>query len=247
MAAMNSTSTDPRIVAHVDVLGMSTLVEKNFPEAWGMLSDLVDVRDHAQSYEYEFVDVSERLRVRERIKIVTFSDTLLLFTAGSSALELESMIILVSDIFHKALLKCVPVRAGIAIGEFWFNLDRSMYVGPALIEAYRTGEASQWLGISFARSAESQALNLGMKSNGSDIVVRWPVPIKGGGWIGHVVNWPAIFSNDLKVTPPITVPQFYEAFEQSFGSFDALPEDIQLKYQNTVRFMNERLELHHAT
>ncbi|MGK0298391.1 MAG: hypothetical protein ACI9XC_002012 [Gammaproteobacteria bacterium] len=27
----------PRFVAHIDILGMSTLVEKNFSEAWGML------------------------------------------------------------------------------------------------------------------------------------------------------------------------------------------------------------------
>jgi len=241
-----NTSTDARIVAHIDILGMSTLVENNFPEAWGMLSDLVDVRDNAQAHEYEFADTSESLRVFERIKIVTVSDTLLLFTAGASDLELKSMIILVSAIFHKALFHCVPVRAGIAAGEFWFNFEKSMYAGPALIEAYRAGEAAQWLGITFAESAQERAFSLDMKSASSDVVVSWRVPVKNGERLGPVVNWPAIFAHDLKIEPPISVSKFYVAFEQAFGGFDALPKNVQSKYENTVRFLNSQLETHRA-
>ena len=238
--------TDMRIVAHIDILGMSQLVEKNFPGAWGVLSDLVNVREQAQAHEYEFVETSQRVRVFELIKIVTFSDTILIFTAGASDLELKSMIILASEIFHKALFSCVPVRVGIAVGEFWFNLDKSMYAGPALIEAYRAGEAAQWLGIVFAESAQELALALNMKSTGSDILVRWPIPEKNGERVGAVVNWPAIFAHDLKVEPPISVHQFYAAFERAFGPFDALPRGVQSKYENTVQFMNSQLELHLA-
>lgn len=244
-SAMTGTSTDTRIVAHIDILGMSTLVESNFPEAWGMLSDLVSVRDHAQAHEYEFVETREHLRVFERIKIVTFSDTLLLFTAGNSDLELKSMIILVTQIFHKALFRCVPVRAGLSAGEFWFNFEKSMYAGPALIEAYRAGEAAQWLGIAFAESIQEAAIGLGMKSADRDVVVRWPIPVKNGERSGTVVNWPAIFAHDLKAKPPISVSQFYAAFEPSFGSFDDLPRLVQLKYENTVQFMNDQLKVGH--
>lgn len=242
-----NTSMDKRIVAHIDILGMSMLVEKNFPEAWGMLSDLVEVRNNAQAHEYEFIETSERLKVFERIKIVMFSDTLFLFTAGASDLELKSIIILITEIFHKALFKCVPIRAGIAIGEFWFNLEKSMYAGPALIEAYRTGEAAQWLGIAIAESAQEMAISLDMKSTGSDVIIRWPIPIKSGEQDGCVVNWPAIFAHDFKVKPPISLNQFYEAFESAFGIFDALPRDVQLKYENTVRFINAQLASHYAT
>lgn len=241
------TDTDTRVVAHIDILGMSTLVERNFPEAWGVLSDLVAVRDRAQAHEYEFVETNERLRIFEKVKIVTFSDTLLLFTVCASDLELKSMIILVSEIFHKALFNCVPVRAGIAVGEFWFNLDKSMYAGPALIEAYRTGEGAQWLGIAFSEPAEERVVALDMKSAMSNVIVRWSIPLVDGARRGAVVNWPAVFAHDLKVDPPISVHQFYEAFEGTFGSFCALPESVQAKYKNTVQFMNAQLEAHHAT
>jgi len=67
-----------KIVAHIDILGMSALVENNFQEAWGMLSDLVAVRDRVRPHEYEFITTNERLSVLNEINIVTFSDTLFL-------------------------------------------------------------------------------------------------------------------------------------------------------------------------
>jgi hypothetical protein len=240
-------STQNRIVAHIDILGMSTLVENNFPEAWGMLSDLVEVRDNSQKYEYEFVESKESLKVFEKIQIITFSDTLLLFTVGATDLELKSIIILVTEIFHKALCKCVPVRAGIAIGEFWFNFEKSMYAGPALIEAYRTGEESQWLGISISESAKELAFKQGMKSVGSDVIISHKIPVKTGNKNGCVVNWPAIFANDLKIEPPVTLEQFYQPFENSYGNFNLLPKEAQNKYINTVDFLNVQLEKHNAT
>jgi len=238
-------NTNMKIVAHIDILGMSVLVEKDFPKAWEMLSDLINVKDKARNQEYEFLETNESLRVFDHINMVIFSDTLLLFTTGDSDIELKSMIILVAEIFHKALFKCVPVRAGIALGEFWFNLDKSMYAGPALIKAYKVGEAAQWLGITLCESAQDRAIDLGMKSRGSNVIVNWPVPIKNGKQqCGFVVNWPAMFAHTLKLKPPISVNQFYMVFEPAFGGFDTLPMEVRSKYEHTVQFMNRQLELH---
>jgi hypothetical protein len=133
---------------------------------------------------------------------------------------------------------CVPVRAGISIGRFNYNFSKSMYAGPALIEAYYTGESSKWLGITFSESAGQIACDLAMKSRNSDIVVEWNAPIKNGVKSCYVVNWPAIFSHDFTVEPPISIRQFYEAFENSFGPYKNLPADVQNKYSNTVEFIN---------
>ena len=166
---------------------------------------------------------------------------MLLFTVGATDLELKSVIILVTEIFHKALCKCVPVRAGIAIGEFWFNFDKSMYAGPALIEAYRTGEESQWLGISIAESLQELAFKQKMKSAGRDVIISHQIPIKTGSKNGCVVNWPAIFAHDLRIEPPVTLKQFYQPFENTYGNFDLLSKEVQNKYINTVNFLNVQL------
>lgn len=235
---------DLRFVAHIDILGMSTIVEKDADEAWGLLSDLVAVRDQVGTYEIEFLDPNERVFAAETIRAVTFSDTIVLFTKGGSDTELRCMIVLVAEILHKAMCRCVPVRAGLSFGTFFFNIDKSMYAGPALIEAYRVGEAAQWLGIALGESVQEKAASLGMMSGSSNIIVQWALPLKGGTEPRFVVNWPAVVARDLTVKPPLSVAQFYQGFEPTFGPFAQLPAEVRAKYENTVKFMNAQLALH---
>ncbi len=232
---------DIRFVAHIDILGMSALVEKNSDEAWGMLSDLVAVKDKIASYELEFLDTNKKVLLSNAICSTTFSDTIIFFSTGASDVELRCIIILVTEIMHKAMCRCVPVRAGIAMGKFFFNFKRSMYAGPALIEAYRIGESTKWLGITLADSIEKRALALGMKSNSSDLIIEWQVPIRGGVANHLVVNWPAAFANDLNIKLPVSISEFYAGFENAFGPFENLGDDVKAKYIKTVEFLNKQL------
>jgi len=83
-----------------------------------------------------------------------------------------------------------------------------------------------------------------MKTGGSKVVVKWPVPMKNGCKDVYVVNWPAIFAHDLQVVPPVSVEQFYQAFESTFGDFKTLSVAVKSKYENTVSFMNHQLKNH---
>jgi hypothetical protein len=235
---------DTRFVAHLDILGMSSIVERDADAAWGLLSDLVGVRERAEKYELEFVETNECLAIPDVIKSVTFSDTILLFTRGSTDSDLRCMLVCAAEMFHKALCSCVPVRIGISLGTFYFNIEKSMYAGPALIDAYRIGESAQWLGIALSESVRKRALDLNMTSGKSQVVVEWALPVKGGTKSSAVLNWPAAFAHDIKVKPPISVSLFYQAFERSFGALDQLAPEVRLKYENTVEFMNARLHAH---
>lgn len=235
---------DLRYVAHLDILGMSELVDKDLDEAWGMLSDLVAVRDHANALALEFTDTGDVVNIRDTIKIVTFSDTIVLYTKTHSQSELRTMIVLVTEMFHKAIVSCVPVRVGISLGIFYFNDSKSMYAGPALIEAYRVGERSQWLGISLADSVKDAAIELKMTRKNSEIIVNWDIPCNTGIINGYAINWPALFAHDLKVSPPFSPEKFYAAFHSAIGPYEELPKTVQSKYINTVDFMNHFLEKH---
>lgn len=233
-----------RYVAHLDVMGMSEIVKKGADEAWGILSDLVDVRDKMSSIEIEFIDTKERVKFSELFKLVTFSDTIVIFSKSDSSKELHCMIILLAEIFHKAICKCIPVRIGLARGIFYFNEERSMYAGPALIDAYYTGESTQWLGITLSDTVGELAYNMGIKTGLSNIITKWDVPVKDKTIESFVVNWPAIFSHDFNVPLPIVTEQFYQAFASTFGDFEGLPEKDRKKYINTVDFINEKIKCH---
>jgi hypothetical protein len=76
-------------------------------------------------------------------------------------------------------------------------------------------------------------------SQGRPILVKWKVPIKPTGNHEHwVVNWPHIFKNSFSKSIPITVAEFYRAFESLFGPYDDLIEDARIKHENTVEFIN---------
>lgn len=234
----------PRFLAHVDILGMSSIVERDPNLAWGVLSDLVEVRDKIGNYEIQILDTKERLSIGRTIASVTFSDTIVFFTKEDSDNELRCMIVLAVEVLHKAMCSCVPVRVGLSYGEFYFNFERSMYAGPALIEAYRAGESAQWIGIALAKSVEQRAAALDISSGNSKVVVPWELAIKDGTRQSLVINWPAVVAHDFTVVPPVSVEQFYQGFESTFGNFSYLPPDVRAKYAHTVTFMNEQLRCH---
>lgn len=235
---------DLRFVAHLDILGMSSIVERDADAAWEILSELVAVRDRTENYELEFRDTNNRVTIPDVIQSVTFSDTILLFTKGSSDIDLRCMIVLVTEIFHKALCRCIPIRAGISFGKFYFNLEKSMYAGPALIGAYRAGESAQWLGIALSESVQQRAVSLNMKSGNSQVVVPWALPLKDETKTCLVINWPAVVAHDLTVSSPISLDQFYQPFESAFGALEQLPPEVRAKYSNTIEFLNEQLIRH---
>jgi hypothetical protein len=237
-------TTHDRFVAHVDILGMSSIVERDYDEAWQMLTALVTARDDATNSTLDFIDRAERIHVPERVRSVTFSDTIVLFTREATDIDLRALIVTVMQLFASALYNRVPVRAGIALGPFYFNIDRSMYMGPALIEAYRIGESAQWLGVVFAPSLQGREKQIGLTSGSSPLIVEWSVPFKEGSRLMSVANWPAAMGKNFKVVPPLTVDQFYEIFEPTFGSLASLPPEVKAKYRHTVAFMNEQYSAH---
>ncbi|MDI1268669.1 MAG: hypothetical protein PSV40_06145 [Polaromonas sp.] len=227
-----------RFVAHIDVLGMSSLVEKDAELAWQLLSDLVSVREETHRVGIDFLDTAERVHVPDQIQTVTFSDTIVLFTKGESLKDLRSIIVVTTEFLNKALNLCIPVRAGIAFGTFFFNLDKSMYAGPALIEAYHLGEAAQWIGITTSKEVYQRSKAANFQSGRADVVISAPIPLKGKKQDGYAVNWPAIMATSINAQPPLLAPQIYEGFSQYFGPWESLPFDVKAKYENTAHFIN---------
>ena len=231
---------DRRFVAHFDMLGMSSLVEKDPDLAWEALSKLALAKE-ATLQECPLGLRSTGRPVADYVHSFTFSDTVILFSQSETAEDLCAITVLCSELFKDALHASIPIRGGLSLGRFLFNLDHNLFAGPALIEAYRLGEASQWLGLTIAKEVADRLAKAPAISPGVETIVEWDVPTKSGLRRRHVVNWPEIFRGNFSVPLPITVAQFYQAFEQLFGSFADLAIETQQKYVNTVEFVNARL------
>lgn len=233
-----------RFVAHIDILGMRAMVSRDPELAWKKLSSLANVREHLGKIQLTHVSSGHQYMLAEHIFSVMFSDTIVLFTKTESDDDLQAILIATSEVLHKAMCQLTPVRIGVAGGQFFYNIEESLYMGPALIEAYQIGEAAQWLGIVTTKDIYQQSLNAKAKfqSGTSDIVIPAHIPIKNGLRSGYAINWVAPFRHDFKVKPPITTDLFYSQFEDAFGPLSELEEDQLMKYVNTTNFINEHFK-----
>lgn len=239
---MNGLDKDKRYVAHFDMLGFKSATLRNPVKAWGALSDLRACMDKMLNSYIQVLSPNEI--ILDRIKAFIFSDSILIFTLRNEPKDLISLLVLTSQFFADSLHVCIPLRGGISYGDFFFNLELNLFCGIPFVKAHQISEIAQWSGIIVDDSiAEYYHKELGHltfynKSN----IIEWDVPIKPHGkkkqW---VVNWPVVFKSNFKREPPISVQDYYEVFKSLFGPYQDLPNEVKIKYENTVDFINSNL------
>lgn len=233
-----------RYVVHLDILGMRVLVGRNHKEAWDMLSALEVALKNATNLSVAYKGFDGPAHIPELIRSVVFSDTVVLYSASDTVKDFIAAFTASVKLFAEALYLRIPVRIGISKGLLYTNETRSMYAGPALIEAYELGEKSQWLGVTVSEAVACDAARLDLRNGPSEMIVPWAIPTKSGPVSGHAVNWPVALASNFKVDPPISTEQLYQLFEEYFGPLDTLGESERLKYANTVEFLNAKHAAH---
>lgn len=81
-----------------------------------------------------------------------FSDTFIIFSRGDSLEEFTWLEQASRLFFQRLILADIPARGAIAHGRLYSNLEKNIFVGEALIEAYEYGEDQDWLGLLLAPS-----------------------------------------------------------------------------------------------
>jgi hypothetical protein len=99
-------------VAHIDILGMSSLLRHSNTDAWLMLCDLAEATD---TQELPITD-SSRKTMSEKF----FSDTVIIRSENDTIGSLHTIIARVFELFRCAFRCNIPLRAGIAHGS-WFE------------------------------------------------------------------------------------------------------------------------------
>jgi len=230
-----------RYVANFDILGISSLLRNHKERALRMLLDFDDRKNLVGLMDIEIIETGEV--IADQIARVSFSDTIVIFTKGNTIKDLWAIIALGSQLFSKCLNKCIPLRGGVAYGEFFFDPYREIFCGLPLVEAHEIGEEAQWLGIVVTEEVAKRCVQNNISTGQKPGIVEWDVPLKRERSVRRgVINWPSVYRKNFTITPPICVEQFYSPLEEDFGKYSELPEVIKKKYVNTVDFINKRLE-----
>lgn len=223
------------------MLGMSDLAMRNPDLAWEVLSQLATVKQERLGLEIQKIDTGEL--IQGRVTSFTFSDTIIVFSRSDEPADTYAIVLLVMELFSSAFHYGVPLRGGIAHGRFMFNFDHNLFVGPALVQAYRLSEEAQWLGLRVDQEVAERSARIPIQSvRGKPTVIPWSTPLNGGEVEDSlVIDWVEAHRKNFQVKPPIGVAEFYAPFARLFGPFDALPDAVRVKYENTVVFINDRL------
>ncbi len=112
--------------------------------------------DHFQVfsvYERAVREVSHWNSRLPQIRHAWFSDTFLIYSESDTRSDFVAMDIISRWFAHFLLLAGIPVRGAIACGPFYADLSNQVYLGQALVEAYKFGEAQDWIGFLLCPSA----------------------------------------------------------------------------------------------
>lgn len=234
-----------RYVAYFDMLGLKTATIRDPAKAWKALVGLRSCMDEILKLSVEVT--SKKVILIDRIKAFILADSVLIFTGEDTIYDLSAMLTLTSELFSKALHKCVPLRGAITHGEFFYNLDLKLFGGIPFVRAYELERKAQWSGIvvdDCVYDHYGKWINDMPKGmDGSSLIVSWDIPLKSNvNEKGMCLDWVKPHKANFTKKPPISVEDYYSGFIDLFGDYDQLKPDDQLKYKNTVEFVNHSLK-----
>lgn len=237
---MNKYKSQKRYVAYFDMLGFKEAIKLNQDIAWSCISEMQRSMD--EILRIRIKDTSNNFIIEDRIRAFIFSDSVVLFSLSNEYMDLMAILILSTQLFGRSVKYRIPLRGGISYGDFYFNFEKNLFCGLPLVKAFEMGECIQWSGV-VLDSIIIHHCEVNKKNDKeffcSNIQIPWKGKLKDSNTINiYALNWPSVFRNNWAKKPPISVEDYYKAFEKIFGSYQSLKKEIQQKYINTIEFVN---------
>ncbi len=234
-----------RYVAYFDMLGLKTATLNNPTVAWIALRSLRECID--EILNLKVVVTSKKVVLKNPIKAFILADSVLVFTYNDDFYNLSAILRLSSELFARALHKCVPLRGAITYGEFFYNFDLNLFGGVPFVRAYELERKAQWSGVViddvvFEHYKKWQR-DMPKCGNGCFIIIPWNIPLKDNKKEhGLCLNWVTPHKRKFTAQTTISVSDYYSGFRNLFGDFEQLDKGVKAKYENTVEFINYCLQ-----
>lgn len=196
--------------------------------------DLIRTKEAAHVIElYDAVIAKLKVGADEKrslgIAYSWFSDTFILFSRGDTLQEFALLEQAGRLFFQRLILADIPARGALSHGALYSNLERNIFIGEALIEAYEYGEKQNWLGFLLTPSVYRKLL-------GTQLDIR------------NRYNYRSVLEEDV-ISHPVRENVFAFAFNNGTvnGANPLLSairrmkgrasQQYQLKYTNTEQFI----------
>jgi len=151
---------DKRFVAVCDILGFKNLV-KNRDITQLVTGDFALFR-RLVGFALNHGGVPElppqlsAIRGRAQVGFAWFSDTLFIYAKDDEDLSCRDVLESVGWLLFLTMWTSTRLRGGISYGEFYAEPHNEIYVGSAIVEAYKLEQAQQWAGAALTKSAANR-------------------------------------------------------------------------------------------
>ncbi|MBI4699211.1 MAG: hypothetical protein HY758_10005, partial [Nitrospirae bacterium] len=173
------------------------------------------------------------------VEYFAFSDTIVIYSLIDSYDGYRNVIFAVSRLLAHKEWPNLRFRIGIDYGEFYWDVEKNIYVGRALIEAHKLEKRQDWCGAAFTTAA---ALKVDCPELNENFLTRYDVPVKGSQLCQTeslmVIDWTKFTHKRVDREPPVWLTREYgfaiPATEEQ--------KKIERKLANTERFHFEKCE-----
>jgi len=139
----------------------------------------------------------------------------------------------VKMLFLRFLYYGFPLRGGIDYGEFIVDPAQNIYIGEALIRAYKNSEEHEWAGISITSDFSKLISDYGQLQG---LLIDYKVPIrKNLNQVLKVIDWP----NDQTIKQKQDPEEYIRSQFQKYCK--PLDDKAQRYLKNTIAFLRDRL------
>lgn len=210
-----------RWFCYFDLLGFENLVStKNIERITDLYKKALD-----------HLDISAEEKKKNGIYISWFSDTFIIYSRGGRDKDFSNIESISRLFFQHLVLNKIPVRGSLTFGKLYSQQERNIFIGPALIDAYKYGEGQNWLGFILTPTAMEQMDKVGLS-------------VRERSFYREVLN-----NNILK--EGIKGPVYAYAFNNGlvngknpllkalYAMKDNVGPEYENKYQNTIDFIEE--------
>jgi hypothetical protein len=223
--------TCERFVAFLDIMGFIDMVFRKSHAEVKIILDyfykaigIIENTPIASNLSFEqYLKVSRNYK--SAVRIVIFSDSILLISRDGSKSSFEEMLYKIQFILFIAFSSNIPIKGVIAYGEQTADFNKSLYFGRPLIDAFGLQNELLFYGVVLHHTFESR---LGEKGMGdileSELVQHYPVPMKLGKVSHNSINWTFMSKNPL------------DSVNKLYSSVSGSP---RIYVDNTLEFVSE--------
>lgn len=220
--------TQNRFVAFFDILGFKDLVLRStHEEIFNRLSSISDLRKEINP---KVTDKDFSIESKP-IEIVTFSDSIIVFSKNDSLDTFKVFLESVNWVFARIIESEQPLKGAFAHGKVSVDIGKQIYFGQALIDSFQLQEDVDYFGAIAHNSIDKYIVDNGVEFH-KNLLFEFATPLKSGK-IRHL---------NLNYFQFI-VYESHNLMYQYFEKFKLSSSGKPRKYlENTLNFYNEYLK-----